>query len=159
VRLTGSGRGSVERELANLTESGIIVRESRGREVYYWADKTCPIFNDLKSIMVKSAGIADVLKFALAPLADNITCAFVYGSFANGTEGSSSDIDLMVVGGVDEIALHKAIRVAEKNLGREVNYTLLEISEMKKRLRDKNGFMSRVMSGARIFIIGDADEI
>lgn len=155
ARLTGLGRGSVERELANLAESGIIVRESRGREVYFRANELNPIFNALKTIMVRTAGVADVLRESLSPLADKIDFAFIYGSFADGSEKPSSDIDLMVVGSVDEMALHKAVGSAESSLGREIHYSLLKKSELVERLKDKKGFTARVMEGLKIEIVGE----
>jgi DNA-binding transcriptional ArsR family regulator len=53
------GRGTVQRELKNLTDAGIIIREVQGRQVYYRANEHCPIFNELKGIVRKTFGVAD----------------------------------------------------------------------------------------------------
>ena len=153
------GRGTVQRELKNLTDTGIIIREVQGRQVYYRANAQCPIFNELKSIVRKTFGMADVLRESLAPLADKIAVAFVYGSMADGEATSASDVDLLVVGNIDEMALHGALSQAENRLARPVNYTLMSQPEFHKRHSEKGGFLARVLSGPKIMILGSIDGI
>jgi predicted nucleotidyltransferase len=159
VRVAGAGHGAVQRELKQLTDSGIIQRMERGKQVYYQANIKCPIFAELKSVIVKTAGLADVLREALAPLAEQIASAFVYGSMANGEAISASDIDLLVVGNIDEMALHGALSQAENRLARPVNYTLMSQLEFDKRRSEKGGFLARVLSGPKIMILGSIDGI
>src|SRR4030043_1218241 len=82
-----TGRGTVQRELKNLTDTGIIIREVQGRQVYYRANEKCPIFNELKGIVRKTFGVADVIRESLAPISERVRAAFIYGSMASG-EGS-----------------------------------------------------------------------
>jgi len=149
-----SGRGTVQRELKNLTDSGIIMREVQGRQVYYRANAKCPIFNELKSIVSKTFGLADVLREALAPLEEQIAFALVYGSMASGQATSASDIDLLVVGDIDETMLHRALSEAENRLGRPVNYTLMSQAEFDKKRSQKGGFLDRVLTKQKIMILG-----
>src|SRR5207249_8917501 len=100
VRYVGAGLGAVQRELRRLSEAGIIRREVRGRHVYYQANFECPIFGELHGLVVKTAGVADVLRSALAGLVARTATSFVYGSLAKGTGQAASDVDLMVVGDV-----------------------------------------------------------
>ena len=92
------GRGTVQRELQNLTDTSIITREVQGRQVYYRANAQCPIFNELKSIVRKTFGVADVIRQSLETVADKIQIAFVFGSVARSADDRKSDIDVMVVG-------------------------------------------------------------
>jgi len=149
-----SGRGTVQRELKNLTDSGIIIREVQGRQVYYRANEKCPIFNELKSIVSKTFGLADVLREALAPLEEQIAFALVYGSMASGQATSASDIDLLVVGDIDETMLHRALSEAENRLGRPVNYTLMSQAEFDKKRSQKGGFLDRMLTKQKIMILG-----
>jgi predicted nucleotidyltransferase len=96
---------------------------------------------------------------ALAPLAGRIEAAFVYGSQASGKVAASSDVDLAVVGDVDEMALHKAVGRAERHLGRPVNYTLLSRREFQRRKKEKGGFLTRILHGPKIEVLGSLDEI
>ena len=98
VRASGGGVGAIQRELRQLVESGIIRRSTHGKQVYFQASTECPVFAELKSLLMKTAGLTDVLRTALAPLADHIDVAFVHGSIARGNERQGSDVDMMVVG-------------------------------------------------------------
>jgi len=162
TRAAGAGQGSVQRELKRLLDAGLIVRVNRGRQVYYQANRACPIFAELHGLVLKTAGLADVLRAALSPVAGRIAAAFVYGSQAIGTATGASDIDLLVVGDPDELALHKAITQAEVKLGRSVNYTLIdqrEFARRRKQRKQKEGFLARVLGGKKIPILGALNEV
>jgi predicted nucleotidyltransferase len=159
VRATGIGLGPAQRELKMMTEAGIVIRERKGNLVYYRANSSSPIFNELKNIVRKTFGVADVVREALAPLAEQIAFAFVYGSMASGEATSTSDIDLLVIGDIDEMALHRAISQAENKLAKSVNYSLMSQLEFRKRRSDKGGFLDRILSGPKLMILGSIDEI
>ena len=159
IRAAGVGLGAVQREVKRLSDAGIIRRTVRGNQVYYQANPECPVFAELKSLMVKTAGVADVLREALAPIAGQIASAFVYGSMANGEATAASDVDLLVVGDIDEMALHRALSEAENRLARPVNYTLMTQLEFHERSSEQGGFLARVLSGSKIMILGSTDEI
>ncbi len=101
VRRTGIGLGAAQRELRQLTQSGIVRREARGNQVYYQADKHCPAFSEIKSLVMKTAGSVSVIASALSPLADRIDVAFIFGSIATSSERSASDVDVLIIGRVD----------------------------------------------------------
>jgi uncharacterized protein len=157
TREVQAGQGAVQRELQRLLDAGLLTREARGREVHYRANRTCPIFAELHGLVLKTVGLADVLRAALTPLKDDIRLAVVYGSQAAGTFTAASDIDLLVVGSVDEVALHKAVAEAETQLARTVNYTLLTPREFTHRRRERGGVLARVLTGPMISILGSPD--
>ena len=107
----------------------------------------------------KTAGLADVVRSALAPLAGSIELAFIYGSQASGQATSESDVDLLVVGDADELIVHRTVARVEKELGRSVNYTLLSPQEFGKRRKEKRGFLARVLAGRKIAIVGNLDDV
>ncbi len=157
LRATGAGRGAVQRELGRLAAAEIVSKSRRGRQVYYQANPACPVFEELRGLVLKTVGLADVLREVLAPLADGIQVAFIYGSQANGEAKASSDVDLLVVGEPEEMSLHRAVSNAEECLGRPVNYTLFSTDEFHRRRKEKGGFIERVLSGDKIGIVGDPD--
>lgn len=159
ARATRAGQGAVQRELGRLVEAGIITRSGTGRQVHFQANRQCPIFAELQGLMMKTAGLADVLRSALSPLAGELDLAFIYGSQATGSATVSSDIDLLVVGNVDETKLHRAVSQAERQLLRSVNYTLLSQDEFTRRRKATSGFLARVLGGAKIPIAGSAHEV
>lgn len=157
IGLTGSGSGAVQRELARLVDSGLVTSRSIGRQRHYQANAGTPIFNELCSIIVKTVGLAEPLRAALGPLGHRITLALVYGSIAKGTATAGSDIDLLVV--ADDLTLedlYSALELVEQRLGRRVSPTLYTVEEFARRRATGNPFVTKVLSGANIKLIGDA---
>lgn len=153
------GRGTVQRELKNMSDSGIIIREVQGRQVYYRANTQCPIYHELKSLVRKTFGVADVLRQSLAPATPKIKLAFIFGSIAAGTEKKASDIDLMVVGAVSFGDAVSLLSPAEEKLGREVNTVVYPVAEFQKKVKADHYFVKNVINGKKIFIIGDESEL
>jgi len=153
------GRGTVQRELKNLTETGIIIREVQGRQVYYHANEKCPIFNELKSIVRKTFGVADVIKQSLASSARKIRVAFIFGSVARSADDRRSDIDLMVVGRISFGDVVSLLGPAEEKLAREINPVVYPIAEYKRKVREDHYFVKTVLEEEKIFVIGDEDEL
>jgi DNA-binding transcriptional ArsR family regulator len=154
-----TGRGTVQRELKTLTDAGIITREVEGRQVYYQASEKCPIFNELKSIVRKTFGIADVIRQSLASLADKISVAFIFGSIANSADNKRSDIDLMVIGKISFGDVSSLLHEAEEKLSREVNPVIYPVAEFKKKVKEDHHFVKNVLEGEKIFLIGDNSEL
>ena len=159
VRIVGAGIGIVHRELERLTKAGIINRENRGNQVYYSANKDCPIFEELKNLVMKTFGLVDVLKTALIPLAARIRAAFIYGSFAQGRQNSSSDVDVMVIGEVGFSEVVEAFAPAQEKLRREINPTVYPPEEFCKKLAEGHHFLSSVLKGKKIFLVGNEHEL
>jgi predicted nucleotidyltransferase len=159
VRTSGYGLGPVQRELRKLADNGIIRRTVRGRQVHFQANPECPIFPELKSLIVKTAGIGDTLRNALAPIAGHIKIAFIYGSLARGEERSRSDIDLLVVGDLEYSDVVAKLQTAQQTLGREVNPTVYPLSEFKAKVRANHHFLTSVLKGPKIYLIGDENEL
>jgi uncharacterized protein len=153
------GRGTVQRELKNLTDAGIIVRELQGRQVYYRANERCPIFNDLKSIVRKTFGIADVLRHALAAKAKKIRVAFIFGSVARSADDRKSDIDVMVVGSISFGEVVGLLSSAEEQLAREISAVVYPVAELKQKVEANHYFVKNVLAGKKIFLVGDDNEL
>jgi len=159
VRQTGIGQGTVQRELKRLTEAGILTRDLRDKQPVYRANKECPIYADLRSIVVKTMGVTRALRDALSPLAEKIRVALVFGSFARVEENSKSDVDLLVIGDVSMRDIASAISDIQATLGREVNPVIYPVDEYRQRLADGNHFLTSLQSEAKMFLIGNQDEL
>jgi DNA-binding transcriptional ArsR family regulator len=157
--LIGEDATNLSRELARLEGMGILVSKMEGRQKYYQTDPNCPIRDELRSIAAKTVGLADVLRAALGPIQSDISVAFIYGSQATGKVTAGSDVDLFVVGDVDEMKLHKAVTRAERRLGRAVNYRLMSPAEYEQKSKEKTGFLARVMAGQKIPVLRTPDEL
>ena len=159
ARITGTQPGTLRRELEQLAQAGVVERAKVGNLLQYRADTHCPIFEELRGILKKTAGVADILREALAPLTDRISVAFVYGSVARGAERRASDIDLMIVGIVSFEDVVHALHPCQDQLRREINPNVYHPAEFKKKMREKGAFLARVMDGPHLFILGTEDDI
>ncbi len=160
IALAGVGSGSVQRELAKLAGAALITVKAIGNQKHYQANHDTPIFAELHGIVLKTFGVADVLREALQPLWPQIDLAFVFGSLAKGTEHARSDVDLMVVGTVvSHGALLEALLPVRAKLGREVNPTFYTPDEFVQRIRDGRSFMTRVLAQPKIFVKGSERDL
>lgn len=158
AREIGKPAGTLLRELNALAEAGLLARQRVGNQVRFRADPSSAIFEDLRNLLKKTVGIADVLREALAPLAARVSVAFVYGSIASGDERARSDVDLMVVGQVSFEAVVTALAPAQEALRREVNPVVFPALEFRKKA-PKDPFLKNVLAGAKIFIVGSEDDL
>ena len=159
VRSAGLGQGAVQRELQHLTEAGLLLRRRQGHQVYYQANQQSPIFKELKILVVKTAGAGDILRQALLGLKGRIQAAFLYGSFATGKDRPASDLDLAVIGEVTFGEVVSQLRPAQETLGREVNPTVYTPAEFQKKLQARHHFVSAIIRGPKIMLIGEECEI
>ena len=155
----GSGMGQVQRELGRLTRAGILRRFEQGRHVFYQADRRCPIFDELRGLVVKTVAGSDHLRRALAELEDRIAVAFVFGSVARGDDRAESDLDLFVVGEVSLQEVVAAIDPIQRTLGREINPTVYRPAELRSKLEGGHHFLTAVLADEKIFVIGTQDEL
>lgn len=159
IDLAGGGRGAVQRELARLQQSGLVVRSQVGNQKHYQANAKAPIFAELCSIVAKMLGPADVLRDALAPIADRMELALLYGSVATGRDTASSDFDILIVSDMLMLEqVYEAMAPAEQALGRTVSPTLYTVAEFRKRVAQQNHFLVRVLAGKTEDLIGSKDE-
>jgi len=158
IRTAGTGSGAAQRELAKLEDSGLVVGRRIGHQKHYQANASSPLFTELRSIVLKTVGLAEPLRAALKPLSSAIRVAFVYGSVAKAEDRAGSDIDLMIVS--DSLTYGEVFGALErlaKSLGRPVNPTVYTEAEFLKRSREENAFVTRVMEQPKIWVIGSPD--
>jgi predicted nucleotidyltransferase len=159
ARRMGVPSSSLQRELLHLTQAGILKTHRQGHMAYYQANTSSPLFSDLRSLMLKTAGLVDVLADAIKPLLAKTQAAFVYGSIASGEEQAESDIDLMVIGALSPPELALPLRRASELLGREINPIVYAPAEFAKKKAKKDPFLTRVLSKPKLFVVGTNDEL
>lgn len=157
ARMTEENTNAVRRELANLESFGLIAGQKKGNQQYYTVNQDFFLYEDLQKIVLKTEGVARLIKEKLGNQ-KNIDCMFIFGSFARGDAGAKSDIDLFIVGDVDEDTLIPLVHESERTLNREINYTLMRRSEFKKRKSTGNPFVKNVIKEPKIMITGTCDD-
>ena len=157
-RKAATSVGTVQRELESLSHLGLITRSSSGRQVYYKANRDHPVFAEMHSLIAKTVGVFQLLRSALAPLAERVSLAFVYGSMARGEENAGSDVDLMVAGTVTLDEILSQLAPVERAIGRPINPTLYTEAEFENKLRSGNHFLRSVMRSEKVLLTGDMNE-
>jgi predicted nucleotidyltransferase len=158
ARLTGEDYKNVSMELRNLEEIGLLSSRNEGNLKYFSLNKAFVIYEELKSIFMKTKGAVGILREAVSTKRD-IDYAFIYGSFATGEERAESDIDLMVIGRISLEEVLALIRGPEEKLSREINVSLYDLQEIRKRVKDHDPFIMEVLGGSKTMLIGDENEL
>jgi predicted nucleotidyltransferase len=158
IGLAQSGAGAVQRELADLAGAGLLTVRKQGNQKHFQANAASPVFAELRGLVLKTMGLADVLRTALAPLAPQIERAFVFGSIAKQQDTAASDVDLLVVS--DTLGygdMFAALEGASQTLGRTINPALYTAADFRARLQGDNAFINRVMQQPKIWLIGQEE--
>ncbi len=159
ARAAGTPPSSLQRDLAALAAAGIVERHQNGRQVYFRANPKCPIFGELKAIVTKTIGVADLLRGLLRPHERHIRAAFIYGSVAKGTEAPDSDVDLFVIGDLPPSSLAVDLGKIDLELGRRVSLVSYSVEEFAELSVQANPFVTRVLQGPVIWLIGDKETV
>jgi predicted nucleotidyltransferase len=160
IETLASGTGAVHRQLQRLGAAGILTVTIEGNQKFYQANRSSPVFDELRGLMLKTVALREPLREALAPLAPRIDAAFVYGSIAKGTERASSDVDLLVISEtLDYSDAYESLQQAEVTISRKINPTLMKPDEWKRKLSRSDGFVKRISEQPKLFIIGEEDAV
>jgi len=156
-RRSGLSISTVRQELKRLAGFGLVAARVDGNRTYYRANQEHPLYPDIRSMVLKTSGLADVLREAMRE--ENIRMAFVFGSLARKEENPRSDIDLMVIGAITFRRLAKCLAGVAERLGREINPHVMSPEEFQRRQKKRDHFLSSVLSAPRIWVIGDEHEL
>ncbi|MHB1863817.1 MAG: nucleotidyltransferase domain-containing protein [Gemmatimonadaceae bacterium] len=131
-----------------------------GNQKHYQANADSPVFHELHGLVVKTVGLVEPLRLALAPHASRIRAALVYGSAGKGSDRAGSDIDLLILSDSmrhDEV--FDAVAPAESTLGRPVNPTLMSVKQWRAKRSSKGSFAARVAEAPHLFVIGSESDL
>jgi len=159
ARLTGTSAGTLHKELTKLTKAGVLRRQEVGNQVRYSADRDCPVFEELASILRKTSGLVDVLAAALSSVEKNIVIAFVFGSVARGEQQSSSDVDVMLVGSLGFADAVQVLHPVQATLQREINPVVYSLDEFRRRAASDDSFVREVLAQPKLFVVGNENEL
>lgn len=156
AREAGLSPAALQRELASLASSGLILSRRDGNRHYFKANTDHPWYADIHGLVSKTTGMVPALKNALAPLG-GIDFAFVFGSVATGSTSTSSDVDLLILGSVGLRKLTPALRGLSQTFSRELNPYCMTTEEWRQKCRKGDTFARRVMHEPKIWLKGDTN--
>ena len=156
-RQSGFAVSTIRQELKNLVQLGLIQARQSGNRTYYHGNLRHPLYPEIHGLVLKTSGLADVLRDALGN--DGVQIAFVFGSLASGVETPDSDIDLMVIGTVSLRQIATRLTAVSSTLGRELNPHALTSAEFQRRRESGDHFLSTVLATPLLFVIGNAHDL
>lgn len=157
ARQTGTSAGTLHKELDRLAQAGLLLREKVGNQLHYGANRKCPIFEEVASILRKTSGLADVLRDALQPLDAQIAVALIFGSIARGGEHAGSDVDVLLIG---DLGFGDAVRVlhgVQETIRREINPVVMSGAEFRRKFAAGDDFLRDILAKEKLFLKGDDD--
>lgn len=147
---------SVRRELSNLEDMGLLESRKAGNLKYFRVNKDFYLYNELYSMVMKTEGVAGLLKENVEKWGQ-IKLAFVYGSFASKKAGPDSDIDILMVGDINEDVIISEFNSLERKLSRDINYIILSEEEYQEKINNEDLFILEILREPKIMIIGELD--
>ncbi len=157
AREIGASPVHAGKEIKRLASLGLVRERKVGNLTLFQANEGAPIFPELKRIFLKTEVFPESVKGHLAGL--SIEFAFIFGSFAKNMESERSDIDLFVIGDVDEGSILRMIQKLESGLGREINYILWKRSVFERRASEGHHLLKSISKNPVVMIIGDEAEL
>jgi uncharacterized protein len=157
-RRSGLNESTLRQELRKLVALDLLHSRQDSNRVYYRANRDGPLFSEIHNLVLKTAGLADVLRSSLLQ-DEGIQIAFVFGSIARGEERAGSDLDLMVIGGIGPYRVSKLLSGVSERIGREVNPHVFSSAEFRNRAGNRDHFIVNVLHSEKIFIIGKEHDL
>jgi predicted nucleotidyltransferase len=158
VRATKEEINAVRRELLRMEKAGLVKKETRGNRLYYWFNKKHPLYNDLLSLVAKTVGLGGRI-LAKKSKIGQLKFALLSGRYARGLPTKEGGVDLLLVGSVDMNRLAKIVAEMEKEVNREINYSVMSQKEFEFRKKRRDPFLLSVLAASRIMLIGDEEEL
>ena len=160
IRLARAGTGAVQRELERLSQTGVVTVDLVAGRKYLQANRASPIFGELRALVEKTTGVSAALRKALDPVSSRIRLAILFGSVAKRTDRSASDIDVLLVS--DHLTQEEAFKLFEEteaHLGRRISPTIYTPEEFRRRQREGNPFLTKVLAGEHVVLAGSEDAV
>jgi predicted nucleotidyltransferase len=149
--------GTIRQDLQKLVKLDLVKARRDGNRLYYRANTDHPLFPEIRNLVLKTAGLVEVIKSALDR--EGIEVAFIFGSLARSKERAESDVDLMVIGTIGLRSLSSRLAGVSEQIGREINPHALSIEEFRRRKQNGNHFLSNVIESPKLFIIGSENDL
>jgi len=148
---------NLSKELRRLEREGLFRSDVSGRQKYFQLNREYPLFDEVRNIVAKTIGAVPLIAQSFKRV-QGIDEAYLYGSFARSQQDAASDIDVLVIGAPREEVLAETVRKLERQLRREVNYTVLTPKEFKSRRARKDAFLENVWHNKRVSLIGSLEK-
>jgi len=155
--LLGKKPGCFQRGINSLEQEGLLVSKKQGSQRFFAIHEKYALLDEIRSIIKKTAGVEALLR-NFVNICEGIKTALIFGSYARDSLRPGSDIDLLLVVSDKNIEddVISGLAGIERQIQREVNYTLYSISEFNERRNAREPFLEEILSGPVIPLKGVA---
>src|SRR5688572_11146468 len=154
VRRVDEEINAVRRELARMEKFGMVTSEWRANRRFYKFRKDYRFYHELLGFVVKSTGLGGGIIKNKANLG-KIKYALMAVRFATNSVSGPEDVDLLVVGQIVLPGLQALVADEQTKRDKEINYSYMDEAEFSFRVRRRDPFILKVLTQARIMLIGD----
>lgn len=158
VRQTDEEINAVRRELSHMEKCGMVTKEPRANRLYYTFRKDYSLYYELLELIAKTTGLGGAILKNKNKIG-KVRFIMFSGAFVRNTLRKSENVDILAVGNIVIPQLAQLIKEDEVKKGTEINYTVMSEEEFMFRKRRRDPFIIDVLSGARIMVIGDEEEL
>ncbi|MEA3357345.1 MAG: hypothetical protein U9Q67_02825 [Patescibacteria group bacterium] len=149
---------AVRRELKNLTEAKIFKSQKSGNKIYYEINLKSPLFYEILGLVNKEFGLGSMILAELETIG-KVKYAILTSNYVNNQKPSKFDVDLLLVGEIDLDKVTKIIKAAEKELKKEIRYTVMTDGEFIERKRKRDVFTRNIINRHKIMLVGNEDRL
>lgn len=153
----GIDPSNLSKELGRLERVGLFRSEVIGRQKYFQLNRQYPLFVEVRNIVAKTVGAVPLIAQSLKKIV-GLEEGYLFGSFARNQQDAASDLDLLLIGAPRGEALAETVRKLERQLGREINYTVLTRKEFESRRTRKDAFLENVWHNKRVSLLGTREK-
>ena len=157
VRAVDAEINAVRRELAKLEGMGLLRKRQSGNRLYYTADTSHLYYSELLALISKEEGVGKMI-IKNAKELGSIKFAVLSKAFLKGRKSSVLDVDLFMVGDLNLDYLKRVIASAEREMNREINYSVMSEEDFMFRKRKNDHFVAKILTQSRTMLIGDEEE-
>jgi len=158
VRLTSEEINAVRQELKRMEKLGMVKKENRGNRIYYWFNQDYPLYQEILAMVCKTVGLGGEILKRRSKIG-NIRYALISGRLVKGLPRKPEGVDLLIVGEINLPNLANLVRDEEKNLGREINYSVMTKEEFDFRKKRRDPFLFSILTEAKIMLIGEEESL
>ena len=158
VRLTNEEINAVRQELKRMERLGMVKKEGRGNRIYYWFNKDYSLYQEILAMVCKTVGLGGEILKRRSKIG-NIRYALISGRLVKGLPRKPEGVDLLIVGEINLPNLANIVKDEEKNLGREINYSVMTREEFDFRKKRRDPFLFSILTEAKIMLIGEEESL
>ncbi|NCC51337.1 MAG: hypothetical protein EOM20_08990 [Spartobacteria bacterium] len=153
--ITGIAYTPVRAALIDLEAFGLLKKRTHGNRQYYMVNKDFLMYEEYRSIVLKTTGLGDHLRWRDRGTQKKIATAFVYGAFISGDETTETPIQLCCVDTMDNVLFDDAIATAVKHTEKEFDCLRMTPDHFKQRVADRDETILSIINAPKVHLVGN----